>query len=240
MEDIKNLHFYDSEMRELIIRGGKAPDIFIPKPQKFNSTINGPADYFSTQHDVTDKPIKLNPLVKYNIEKGWIEYCNCIMAESSVTIKGELILHPDLVNLSINAPAGGVAPRDLAMKLKRIRHHFPDLEEYSTLIHALTNLVAKISTAVESSEQQTGDRRRLVDKVVNSNLPGKFTLNIPIFVGTDPISIFIDIYVDTSESDVRVQLHSPDLIEQQFKLSNALITEQLKRFDAGIPKLHCI
>lgn len=240
MEDQKQFHFYDAEMRELTIRQGKAPDVYIPEPVAYVTTINGPADYFSTQHDVTDKPIKTKPVVKYSIEKGRLDYINCIHTKSSVTVSGTLVLHPDLQALNINALSGGIAPRDLAMKLKRMRHHFPDQALFAALIKELTNLTAKISTAIESSEEQKGDRKRLVDKVVDSNIPEKFKIHIPIFIGTEPVSIYIEIHVDTSESSVIVQLHSPDLIVTAYNQSTKLITEQLNRFDACIPKLHCI
>ena len=88
---------------------------------------------------------------------------------------------------------------------------------------------------IEASNNDRGNRRELVDQVVEHNIPESFKLNLPIFNGTDPQNVEVEINVDADDlSCTLISPHAKDLIEQ---MRNEKIDEVIKRVNEVCPDI---
>ena len=72
-----------------------------------------------------------------------------------------------------------------------------------------------------------------MDQVVQHNIPESFKLTLPIFNGTDPQEIEVEINVDADDlSCTLISPHAKDLIEQ---MRNEKIDDVIKRVKAACP-----
>ena len=79
------------------------------------------------------------------------------------------------------------------------------------LVSELQNFRAKVDKEIENSNNNRGDRRMLVNQVVQSNLPEAFNLIIPLFKGTPKSTIQVEVYVNPN--DFSCTLVSPEAVE---------------------------
>ena len=98
------------------------------------------------------------------------------------------------------------------------------------LVTELQNFKAKVDKELESSNNNRGDRRVLVNQVVQSNLPEAFTLIIPLFKGTPKQTIQAEVYINPS--DLSCTLVSPeanDLLEEMRDKEIDLVLERIQK-----------
>ncbi|MDR0712125.1 MAG: hypothetical protein LBF67_07265, partial [Prevotellaceae bacterium] len=99
-------------------------------------------------------------------------------------VRGKLDLHPKFIAFGVNTGKHWT-PVELGMFFKMNRAFFTDRAVNMKLVSDLMNFTANISSKVEVSVRETGNRTNSFAQVVNSNLPPSFTLSIPIFKGKD-------------------------------------------------------
>ena len=88
---------------------------------------------------------------------------------------------------------------------------------------------------IEASNNDRGNRRELVDQVVEHNIPESFKLSLPIFNGTEPQEVEVEINVDADDlSCTLISPHAKDLIEQ---MRNEKIDEVIKRVNEACPDI---
>lgn len=93
--------------------------------------------------------------------------------------------------------------------IKMHRSHFTDKSEAMRLSSELANIKVKVDKEIEKSDNNRGDYRAvLAQKVIESNIPHGFKLNIPLFEGHKKVEVNVEIYINPN--NYSVSLISPD------------------------------
>lgn len=93
--------------------------------------------------------------------------------------------------------------------IKMHRSHFTDKSEAMRLSSELANIKVKVDKEIEKSDNNRGDFRAvLAQKVIESNIPHGFKLNIPLFEGHKKVEFNVEIYINPT--NYSVSLISPD------------------------------
>jgi len=127
------------------------------------------------------------------------------------------------------------SPTELAMFIKMNRSFFPSKEVAMNLVTILMNYKATINQQVEKLITEKGDRTDNFHQVVNSNLPGSFVLEIPIFTGGKKEVIEVETFAHVNGREVSFVLISPganDIIEEQ---TDQIIDYELSLFGENTP-----
>ncbi|AIM37417.1 hypothetical protein KO02_12510 [Sphingobacterium sp. ML3W] len=207
---------------QLTLREGKALELERDLDVEIVGVIDSPVRYLEKRIDIID-PSKCHVLV--NREKNTI---TMVVDEHNPllnTIKGILVPHPLFQKFGINK-GEYTAPEPLADMFKMNRSHFEDPAVAMTLVHALKNFKAKVNKQIEQSNNNRGDVVQLKAQAVESNIPEKFNLRMPLFKGQSKISFEVEVYIDPAS--LNCTLVSPvanDVIEE---FRDTIFDEQIK------------
>lgn len=152
---------------------------------------------------------------------------------------GKLEFHPKFEEFGINA--GTVwTPTDLGMFFKMNRAFFPDKNVNMKLVTDLMNFTATVNNTIERSVKENGGRTDNFAQVVNSNLPGSFVLNIPIFKGLPAETLEIETFAKVSGREVAFVLLSPSANQTLEEIRDKAIDEQLNKIKDITPDIAII
>lgn len=144
--------------------------------------------------DVVDMLI----LLKYNMRNPY----------GSSTITGKLKISKKFLEWEINTGKSFDA-KYLSEFIKMHRSHFTDKSEAMRLSSELSNIRVKVDKEIEKADNNRGDYRAvLAQKVIDSNIPHGFKLNIPLFQGHKNVEFNVEIYINPT--NFSVSLISPD------------------------------
>lgn len=152
---------------------------------------------------------------------------------------GKLEFHPKFEEFGINA---GIVwtPTDLGMFFKMNRAFFPDKTVNMKLVTDLMNFTATVNNTIERSVKENGGRTDNFAQIVNSNLPGSFVLNIPIFKGLPAETLEVETFAKVSGREVSFVLLSPGANQTLEDIRDKAIDEQLDKIKAIAPKIAII
>lgn len=208
---------------ELTIREGSALPLKEPKIISIEGVLKNPLEWLKKRNSEIDG---LQAHVIVNREVMAIILVTEESNHYSKKIAGSLQLHPDFVKFGINRGEYMTA-FDMAHFFKMNRSCFENQSEAMNLVATLQSFKAKVNKELESSDNNRGDRRLLVEQTVKSNLPEKFTLCIPIFKGEPKETFEVEVYVRAE--DLTCTLVSPqanDLVaEMRDKAINEVVNE---------------
>lgn len=120
---------------------------------------------------------------------------------------------------------------------KMNRAFFPDMGENNRLVSQLMNFTATINSNIQRGAKETGDRTDNFSQVVNSNLPEKFTLQIPLFKGMTAERIEVETFVQIDGRDVSFVLLSPGAQATLEEIRDHAIDEQLDKIRELCPAI---
>jgi hypothetical protein len=106
------------------------------------------------------------------------------------------------------------------------------------LVKVLKSFKAKVNKDVESSDDNRGNRKILMDQAVDSNIPDAFKVNIPVFEYYGKELIEIEIYIDST--DLSCQLISPEARDYVNDVSDNLIDAEVAVIKESFPDLRVI
>lgn len=149
-------------------------------------------------------------------------------------ITGALQMHPDYLKFNIN-DSTTFEPKQLGKFFRMNRAAFDDLKTNQALVALLMNFEAKVDATVEEKIGTNGDRRKVQDQVVKSNIPDSFFLTLPIFKGQPPVRFKVEVIV--SPDTLKCELESPEATEFIDKVKNSAIDEQIASIKAIAPNL---
>lgn len=141
-------------------------------------------------------------------------------------IYGRLEMHPKFSEFGINC-AKCWTPTELGAFLKMNRTWFKDRSVNMTLVSTLMNFVANINNKIERNVSENGSKTDNFSQVVNSNLPASFNIEIPIFKGSQPVSVEVETLAKVDGRDVSFLLISPGAQEVLEEYRDKVIDEQL-------------
>lgn len=216
--------------QEVIIREGAAPKVLDPKaPVKINlqGVIGSPVEYLTRRAGLAEQfDIKRAHVV---VERENVKITLVFNENDEYTrgvVIGELTYHPKFVEFGINS-AKGWTPNKLGEFFKMNRAFFPDREKNMALVTALKNFNANIDTKIEQERQQNGSFKDNFCAVVQSNLPEAFTVRLPIFKGTAPEDLEVELYASVDGRDVTLSLVSPSANQMLEEQRDKVIDEQV-------------
>ncbi|MCO6149085.1 YfdQ family protein [Flavobacterium sp. NRK1] len=226
----------DSEggTKEIIIRRGEA----LPQLEYNGYTITGMAinavEEYLKKAGIDPENIP-DSFVVYSYESLFLKLRYNDRLGVGDTVEGVLKLHPELSKWKINQ-AQAYDNHSLARFIKMNRHFFQDKNIAMRLVSELQDVRVKTEKQFETADNRRGDAKEsIAQKVIESNIPDSFILNLPIFVGTAPRSVVVEIEINPK--DFSCELISPDLKEIIDIETRAIIDEQLELIKKLYPEL---
>ena len=214
---------------EVILREGAAPRALDPMPPILTA-ISG------TIGTVTEYLRK-----RINARQFKQEECHILVDRENVCItliinesdpykrgvvKGTLDYNKSFLDFGINTTVEW-GPQELGLFCKMNRAFFSDREENMTLVTTLMNFKADVNVKMERSIAENGNKADSFTQVVNSNLPGKFNLRIPIFKGMEAETLEVETFAKIDGREVSFILLSPGAKQTLEDVRDAVIDDQI-------------
>jgi hypothetical protein len=222
-------------VKALEVRQGQALPLKEPEKVNIAGNIQAPSNWIEVR-----KPNPQTDHVIFSRSEMSIIYTANESNHYATKIMGKLTLNKDLQNFGIliseDKSADKYTTEDLASFLKLNRYFFADRTEAAKIITALNQFKAKLNTEIEKNQDQRGNSKNLVEKVVESNVPTEFTLSMPVFIGYPKMNFKVEICISTTDRSVTVWLESPELMEIIISERDRIINEEIEKFTkVGLP-----
>lgn len=227
---------------EVVLRHGEAPSQLEPKaPVKTNiHGVIGVVQEYLKKRVNTGQFSQERSHIIVNRENLTI---TLIINEDDEYTRGkvvaELQMHPSFVKFGINQNKTWT-PVDLGVFFKMNRTFFESKEQNMVLVTQLMNYEANIQSEVKQSVGQNGNRTDNFNQVVNSNLPEKFNLVIPIFKGMPAETIEVETFAKVNGRDVLFVLLSPGANVTLEDIRNKCLDEELDAIREIAPNIAII
>ena len=142
-------------------------------------------------------------------------------------IRGTLELSPDFERFGINTGEYRTT-LEMAEFIKMNRAFFENRSEAMNLVYQLRKFKAKVDKEVEAEYQPNkGDKRVLIQQVVDSNIPESFNVLLPLFKGYSKQNIEVETYFNPD--DMTCTLVSPGANESIIDFKDEAINEVLEK-----------
>ena len=217
---------YNGKPIEVVLREGEAPVALDPKEQErvvINGTIDAPLRWLEKRVELINQKAT-NIIV--NRDKMGMALTIDETSYYQTEINGILQASKEMQEFGINMDKKW-EPIKLSQFFKMHRAFFKDKSESMTLVSTLKNFKAKVNQDIERSKEENGSKVDNYSRVVDSNLPKSFKLNIPLFKGFSCEEIEVEIYADVDGRDVSLSLVSAGANEAIEEYKNKVIDEQL-------------
>lgn len=218
-------------VREIIIREGQALPAKEPIPVRIDGTIDAPARWAENRKSVIPQ---LNSFMCINRQEMRITLVENETSSYFNRIIGKMTLSDKFKEFGINS-GKYITNFEMADLFKMNRSFFETKTICMDLVSKLKNLKASVNKQIEASNNDRGNRRKLVDQVMEHNIPESFKLSLPIFNGTEPQEVEVEINVDADDlSCTLISPHAKDLIE---RMRNEKINEVIERVKKACPDI---
>lgn len=157
-------------------------------------------------------------------------------ARNKMVIVGKLQLSRQFMEFHIN---DGYAwePLVLSQFIKMNRAYFSNRNENMKLVSVFKNFKAKVNTDYERDRKENGSFTDNYSQIVDSNMPDRFSVVLPVFKGTEAQSVEVETYATIDGHDVTVQLVSPGAQEVVGRTLDAIIDEQIAAIREIAPEI---
>lgn len=157
-------------------------------------------------------------------------------ARNKMVIVGKLQLSRQFMEFHIN---DGYAwePLVLSQFIKMNRAYFSYRDENMKLVSVFKNFKAKVNTDYERDRKENGSFADNYSQIVDSNMPDRFSVVLPVFKGTEAQSVEVETYATIDGHDVTVQLVSPGAQEVVDRTLDAIIDEQIAAIREIAPEI---
>lgn len=219
-------------VREITILEGKAEPVYHDKAIEVKSaSINSALEYLSKK--VVKPEIIEHSKLEFCYDKLYINLFYDSRQRNPDVIEGSLKLHPDLEKFRINS-GKTYSTFELSDFIKMNRHYFENKDYAMKLVAELRNFEGKVNRDLEAKTDDRGNKRALINQVVESNIPTGFFLELPVFVGQEKKRLEVEVNIT---ADFSCSLISPDLKEFIDIESKTVLDDQLNKIKALHPEL---
>ena len=223
----------ENGVKELIIRHGEADKIHIPNGITSGGlSIDAVREYLSK--DGIDPDEIKNTFLWFSKENRFIRLEYAVRRPNPDFIEGKITMHPDLEKFEINA-GKRYNPHSLADFIRMNRHYFETKDVAIKLESSLRNFTAEVDKKLEVSDDKRANVKASIVQTVKTSIPESFVLMLPIFIGSKPIAVTVEI--DINSADLSCSLMSPDLKSFIDTESAAIIENELSQIRALYPEL---
>lgn len=215
--------------QELTIREGKALELREPVKVKIDGVLDSPARWLEKRVDTIEQ-LKCHVIVNRDDLKIIL-----ICDEKDyyrTQIGGSLTLSDKFQKFGINA-GEYLTNFEMADLFKMNRTCFETRDKAMKLVSELQNFRAKVDKDIEKADNNRGDKKLLINQAVQSNLPDKFNLKMPVFKGTKEQTFEVEVYINAS--DFSCTLISPEANDLVEEMRNREIDAVLDRIKAVCP-----
>lgn len=215
----------ENGIKELVIREGEASKVFYPMNLAMESaSIDAIRNYIEVMgHD----PKK--DMVVYNMKTKSILYRPNYKENHQDHITSKLVLNPEIDNVfGINNDQRKFEPLQLAKVLKMNKRHFADKDSLETIIAKLTNFKANVTTEIEKSTDNRGNKTEHVVQKVVSSIPTNLIFNMQIFTGDVKKAFNAEILFDVAGGNTVIYLISSQLAEIIEETAETLLGKEVK------------
>lgn len=213
---------------ELVIREAAALTLREPKIVNIIGTIGAPAEYLTKRKTLID-PKKCNVVFSYI---GL--YIKLTVNESdyyATCIEGKATLNPDLTKFGINT-GKLYTIKELKQFLKMNRVFFKEVDSNLKMVTNLERFSASVQTQIDNHSTDRGDKKQNLEVKIDSNLDLNFVLELPIFIGENPVSFQVEVCCDIRDGATSIWLESPELQILIINGREAMITANIEDFKA--------
>lgn len=250
LEDALNAKGLKSQ--EIIWREGEAVKLLAPKEPKIltiTGILNTPEKWLEKRVNSTI----IEGVVLQSSEHGSVpfQYCHIVVDRDKLNIvlhiseqdhygakiTGKMELHPSFIKFGINSGTYRT-PFEMADLIKMNRSFFENTTVAMNLVTELKNFKGKVNKALEASDNNRGDKKVVIDQVVQTNIPDTFKINVPIFKGEKKSTLSVEVYINSE--DLTCTLVSPEANDIVERLRDTAIDEVLKNIEAIAPKITVI
>lgn len=154
-------------------------------------------------------------------------------------VLGELSYSQIFLKLGINDGKAWI-PEQLGQFLKLNRSFFVNREENMKIVAALKSFSAKVNQDVQRETNEKGDRSFKFKQAVDSNIPEKFKLKIPIFSGGDSVEIEVETYATIDGTDVSIHLQSAGANDVVEDTKATVISDTIEKIRSVAPEIAII
>ena len=154
-------------------------------------------------------------------------------------VLGELSYSEIFLKLGINDGKAWI-PEQLGQFLKLNRSFFVNREENMKVVAALKSFSAKVNQDVQRETNEKGDRTFKFKQAVDSNIPEKFKLKIPIFSGGDSVEIEVETYAAIDGTDVSIHLQSAGANDVVEDVKATVISDTIEKIRSVAPEIAII
>lgn len=215
-----------------VIRMGEAEPIHTGRNITVSDVTIFAVFEFLSKKDIAEDMI-LDSVLLFSYDKLRMELKYGITHRHPYEVNGNILLNPDLEAFEINK-GKKYSPIQLADFIKMNRHLFESKSVAMELVSVLKNIKASVSRAIEASKDDRGNRRALIDQVVESNIPESFNIELPVFKGQSKMIIPVEVVLD---EDLECMLVSPDLKEIIAEEAERLIGAEIDKIKELHPQL---
>lgn len=131
-------------------------------------------------------------------------------------------------------------PEELGNFFRINRTWFESKQENMRLVTLLKSFKAKVSVDVERMTKDNGSVSDCYRQAVDSNLSEQFFIQIPIFKGTQPEKIAVEVIASVSGRDVTLELISADAAAIEEEVRDKLIDNELEKIRELAPEIPII
>jgi len=154
-------------------------------------------------------------------------------------IAGKLETHPKFIEFGINSKKEW-EPIELGQFFKMNRAYFSDKTANMDLVSQLKTFKANVNAQISKTKNESGAFDDSYSATVESNLPGTFKVNMPLFKGFPAEEIEVEFYASVDGRDFTVQLVSPGAQQAYDEIRDSIIDEQLKLISDLCPDIPII
>lgn len=221
-----------SENKELIILTGQAEPVYHDKAIEVRQgSINSAWEYLSKK--IVDPKTIEHSKLHFCYDGLYINLLYDARQRNPDVIEGRLKLHPDLEKFAVNS-GKSYSTFELADFIKMNRHYFENKEYAMKLVTILREFEGNVNKDVQLKADDRGNKRALINQVVESNIPSSFFLELPVFVGYEKERLEVEININSS---FECFLVSPDLKQFLDLKSKEILDEQLSKIKVLHPEL---
>ena len=208
---------------QIIIREGKALEIFNPIPLNIKGTIDAPLRFIKNRLDLHELGVNCN--VQVDQDKGSITLYIEETSKFMGTIEGTLVVNKDITDFGINDGRYYI-PEVLADFLRLRKHLFKGSEQYMSVFSALRTFEAKINQELKAIKDDSGNFEQKKKQIVEHNLPKSFRLELPLYKGMPKVEIEVECLVNKA---LEVTMYSSDLIQMKEELKMTYLEDIMKQ-----------
>src|SRR5690606_33544460 len=210
----------ENGVKELVIREGAAFTVHTGRDVSLSGVTIFAVYEFLSKEDIQLELI-LDSVLRFSYDKLKLNLGYGITKRHPYHLETSILLNPDLEAFEINK-GKKYSSFQLADFIKMNRHLFESKSVAMELVSVLKNIKASVNRAIEANKDDRGNKRALIDQVVQSNIPESFNIELPVFKGQPKMIIPVEIVLD---EDLECMLISPDLKQ--------IIAEEAERLIGG-------